>query len=396
MVAFSDILPATLVLGLTAYGVWETRRHRRHLDRIPVRVHVNGTRGKSSVTRLIAAGLRGGGIRTFAKTTGTMARMILPDGRETDVYRVGRPNIIEQTRIVRRAVECGAEAMVIECMAVAPELQPIAELRLIRSTVGVITNARADHLDVMGPGVDDVALALAQTTPRNGHLFTAERERAHLIAPVAKARGSQMHVVSDDAITPADLDGFSYLEHAENLALALAVCAHLGVARADALRGMYEARPDPGALQRYTVRTGMKTVTFVNAFAANDPDSTFLIWRRLGLERKEPGVRRIVLANCRDDRLQRSGQIAEFIATRVDADHAVLTGLGTELVAFRAVQHGLSRERISDLGSRNAEEVYERVLDLVEDRAIVVGIGNIVGLGEDIVLHFKNRAVTDG
>src|SRR5512143_640452 len=171
------LVSATLAAGLAAYGVWETRRHQRHVERIPVRVHVNGTRGKSSVTRLIAAGLREGGVRTFAKTTGTMARMILPDGREMDVYRVGRPNIIEQTRIVRRAVEFGAQALVIECMAVLPELQPVAELRLVQSTVGVITNARADHLDVMGPGVDDVALALAETSPRNGHLFTAQRER---------------------------------------------------------------------------------------------------------------------------------------------------------------------------------------------------------------------------
>lgn len=361
-----------------------------------MRVHVNGTRGKSSLTRLIAAGLRGGGRRTFAKTTGTMARMIYPDGSEADVYRVGRPNIIEQTRIVRRAVECGAEAMVIECMAVMPELQPIAELRLVQSTIGVITNARADHLDVMGPTVDDVALALAQTSPRNGHLFTAERERAHLIERVAAGRGTQVHVITPEGVTDEELSGFEYVEHAENLALALAVCAHLGVSRADALRGMHAATPDPGVLRRYTVRSGTKEVTFVNAFAANDPDSTLLIWQRLGLDRAEPGVRRIVLANCRDDRLQRSGQIAEFVARRVPADYAVLTGLGTELVAFQAVQHGMARERIRDLGGRSAEEIYERVLDLVEDRAVVVGIGNIVGLGEEIVLHFKNRAVSHG
>ncbi len=153
------VLSACLVAGLASYGVWETRGHQRMLERIPLRVHVNGTRGKSSVTRLIAGGLRAGGRRTFAKTTGTMARIIWPDGSEGDVYRVGRPNIIEQIRIVRRAVESGAEALVMECMAVSPELQPISELRLIQSTVGVITNARADHLDVMGPTVDDVARA---------------------------------------------------------------------------------------------------------------------------------------------------------------------------------------------------------------------------------------------
>jgi len=117
--------------------------------------------------------------------------------------------------------------------------------------------------------------------------------------------------------------------------------------------------------------------------------------RRLGLERREPGVRRIVLANCRADRIQRSGQIAELVG-RLDADFVVLTGAGTALVAFQAVQHGLAADRIRDLGGYDAERIYEHVLDLVEDRGVVVGIGNIVGLGEDIVLHFSNRAFKHG
>ncbi len=325
-----------------------------------------------------------------------MARMIRPDGHEVDVYRVGRPNIIEQTRIVRRAVEAGAEALVIECMAVSPELQPISELRLIRSTVGVITNARADHLDVMGSTVDDVARALAQTCPRNGHLFTAERERAAILEDVARSRGTRFHVADERSTTGEELAGFSYFEHAENVALALLVCAHLGVPRAVALAGMQSANPDPGVLRRFIVRAGHKQVEFYNAFAANDPDSTFLIWQRLGFERREAWLKRIVLANCRADRPQRSGQLAELVGRRLAADHVVLTGQGTDLVAFQAVRHGLDPERLSNLGGLDAEQIYERILDLVDVQAVVVGIGNIVGLGEEIVLHFKNRAVVHG
>jgi poly-gamma-glutamate synthase PgsB/CapB len=390
------IVSALLTAGLAAYGVWENRTHLATLVRVPTRVHVNGTRGKSSVTRLIAAGMRSGGIRTFAKTTGTMARIIDPEGREVDVYRVGRPNIIEQTRIVRRAVEARAAALVMECMAVAPELQPLSELRLIRSTVGVITNCRADHLDVMGPTTDDVAWHLAQTCPVGGHLFTAERERRHILEAVARDRGATLHGIDDSEVSARDLGGFGYFEHAENVALALAVCAHFGVDRVSALEGMHAMTPDPGALRRYTVRSGDKTVEFVNAFAANDPDSTLLIWQRLGLDVPSPGRLRMVLANCRPDRLQRSGQIAELVAKRLNADHVILSGDGTDLVAFQAVRQGLDPARIHNLGGRTAEDVYEHVLGLVPDSAVVMGIGNIVGLGEDIVLHFSNRAVQRG
>jgi len=244
--------------------------------------------------------------------------------------------------------------------------------------------------------VDDVGRALAQTTPVRGHLFTAERERFWLLEEVARQRGSQAHRVDERDVTPADLSGFGYIEHAENVATALAVCAHLGVDRATALQGMQHAAPDPGVLRRYTVRLGDKEVQFVNAFAANDPDSTLLIWKRLGLDREQPGVRRIVLANCRKDRLQRSGQIAELVSRRLASDHVVLTGEGTELVAFQAVSQGLDRDKLTDLGGYDAERIYERLLNLVERQGVIVGIGNIVGLGEEIVLHFKNRSVTHG
>jgi len=390
------IVPLALVLALAAYGTLEARRHARNLRRIPIRVHVNGTRGKSSVTRLIAAGLRAGGIRTFAKTTGTMARMIDVDGSEVDVYRVGSPNIIEQTRIVRRAVEQGAQALVIECMAVTPDIQPVTEQRLIRSTVGVITNVRADHLDVMGPTVHDAALALAQTLPVRGHAFTAERILLSVLEDQCCRRGTELHPVDERTVSEADLQSFSYVEHAENVALALAACAHLGVDRSVALEAMKRVTPDPGVLRRYAVEIGSKLVEFVNAFAANDPDSTRMIWSRLGLDRAEPGVRRIVLANCRGDRIQRSGQIAELVGRELAADRVVLAGEGTHLVAQRALALGLEPGRLTDLGGLGAEQVFERVLGLVEHRAVVVGIGNIVGLGQEIVLHFKNRAVSDG
>jgi UDP-N-acetylmuramyl tripeptide synthase len=67
------ILVFLLAVAFLIYGVVEYRVHLANLRAIPIRVHVNGTRGKSSVARLIAAGLRAGDIRTVAKTTGSAA-----------------------------------------------------------------------------------------------------------------------------------------------------------------------------------------------------------------------------------------------------------------------------------------------------------------------------------
>lgn len=66
------LILATVLLIL--HWIFEYRRHKRNVEAIPIRVHVNGTRGKSSVTRLIAAGLRAGGRKTVAKITGHSAQ----------------------------------------------------------------------------------------------------------------------------------------------------------------------------------------------------------------------------------------------------------------------------------------------------------------------------------
>jgi poly-gamma-glutamate synthase PgsB/CapB len=175
-----------LLLLLIGLGVWETARHRRHLRRIGVRVHVNGSRGKSSVTRLIAAGLRGGGLRVVAKTTGSEAAVIHTDGQETPVRRRGAANIREQLQVIRDAAREGCDALVIECMAIRPDLQRTCEHHIVQATHGVITNVRPDHLDVMGP-----TLALAahtSSTPRTASTASSPPAPGRR-APAAPPRG---------------------------------------------------------------------------------------------------------------------------------------------------------------------------------------------------------------
>ena len=139
-----------LLLGLFwCLGLWiegrdaaKSRATLRHV------VHVNGTRGKSTVCRLIEAGLRAGGLRVFCKTTGTDPMTIDVSGNEEPLHRRGKANIKEQVGILRRAAAQNAEVLVIECMALQPEYQRCAQHRILQADVGVITNVRHDHADV--------------------------------------------------------------------------------------------------------------------------------------------------------------------------------------------------------------------------------------------------------
>jgi poly-gamma-glutamate synthase PgsB/CapB len=378
---------------LVAAGAVESFRHRRALSRIPIRVHVNGTRGKSSVTRLIAAALREAGIPTCAKTTGTLPRLILPDGSERPVFRPGRANVIEQLGVARTAVDHGARALVVECMALLPELQWLSEARLVRATHGVITNARPDHLDVMGPDVGAVARALSGSTPVRGKIFTAETRRLDVLRRAAADRGTAVVAVGADdvaAVTAGDLAGFSHLEHAENVALALAVCADLGVDRATALRGMHRAAPDPGALTEHDVRFFGRRIVFVNGFAANDPESTQRIWEDTA--RRHPEVdARIAVFNCRSDRPDRSLQLGRAFPAWGAVDRVVLMGTGTYLLARAAIGAGLDAGRLVFAEDRRVDEIFEMIVELVPRSALVTGMGNVAGDGLALARHFRNR-----
>lgn len=384
-----------VTLGLAAAGLVESFLHRRRLAKIPIRIHVNGTRGKSSVTRLIAAGLREGGVATCAKTTGTLARMILPDGREYPVFRFSRPNVIEQVRIVDVAADYGAQAIVIECMALQPFLQWLSEWKLVRATHGVITNARADHLDVMGPTEHNVATALAGMIPAGGRLYTAERRHLDVFARCAADRHADLIAVGPDrvnAVTEEELNRFSYVEHAENVALALRVCEDLGVDRQTALQGMWAAKPDPGVMTTHEIDFFGRQIFFVNGFAANDPESTERIWE-LAVRRYDMVEKRIAVFNCRADRPDRSQQLGQACANWTAADHYVLIGTGTYLFARAAFKAGLDGRKFVFAENTRVDDLFEICIELSGASSLIMGMANIGGPGLEVVRYFKNRSL---
>lgn len=366
---------ATLTaLACLAYLAWlvleqhQARRHRRALRHV---VHVNGIRGKSSVSRLIDAGLRSGGLRVLCKTTGTCPAIIDASGLETPLARRGRPSIKEQLRVLKLAARQRVDVLVVECMAVLPEYQQISEERMLRSDIGVITNVRPDHLDEMGQTLDAIALSLSNTIPRHGTLFTADTAYATFFEGCASSKGS--------TVVLADSSGFEdqTIDFAENVALALAVCRHLGISRETALMGMAQYRPDPGAfrVERSVGRFG-KQLVLLNAMAANDPASAEKILDRAEAQGLMASGRRMLLVNNRHDRPTRLRQFVDFAVQQQGRfDGFVAAGDCRRLMRRALVQRGIPSERITDLGS------YSELSALQHD-AVVFAVGNIVGSGQ--------------
>jgi len=382
-----------VLLVVTGLGAFEYRRHLHNLNKIPIRIHVNGTRGKSSVTRLIAAGLSAGGIKVFAKTTGTVPRVITPEGDEFAVYRPSSPNIIEQLRVVDFASHNGAEALVIECMALQPSYQSLCETKFVKSTIGVITNARADHLDVMGPYEVDVAKALLGTTPVKGTLFTCEEDYVELFNYAGTDRGTSVVIVGNEIskkIPDEYMEGFTYIEHKENVALALAVCEKAGVTPEIAIKGMHKVFPDAGAMSEYRIEWFGRKIMFVNGFAANDPESTEMIWN-MAFERNPQISKSIMIINCRADRPERSDQIGNSVSGWKRADIYLVVGTGTYVFVKAAVHSGVQASKIINVEDEDASKIFEKIIELSNGETLVMGVCNIKGAGLELVKYFANR-----
>ncbi|WP_030939365.1 poly-gamma-glutamate synthase PgsB [Streptomyces sp. NRRL S-646] len=373
---------AVCCAGLLVAGVVEQRRHDAKLAAIPTRVLVNGIRGKSSITRLCAGALRGSGLVTVAKTTGTAARFIHPDATEEPVYRkFGIANVVEQIGIVRRAAGYRPDVLVMECMAVMPALQEINQTKLIRSTIGVLCNVREDHLEEMGPTLDDVARSLCRSMPQGGVCVTAEKERFHILQEEADARNCELVHADPETVTDEELRGFSWFTFKENVAIALAVAELLGVDRATALKGMYEAPPDPGVLsvERYRTPDG-KGLRFANVFAANDPESTLMNITQL-LELGAIHRPLHVVINCRPDRVERNGQMGALIP-QLDPETVFLIGHPTKSAADAIPAHWTGN--VVDLGGdrRDPDRLITDLLAHLGPDSSLVAIGNIHGQGE--------------
>lgn len=383
---FGDYTFIVILLGLgTAlwlFGVREQAKHFDNLRHVPIRIHINGIRGKSTVTRLIGGALREGGLKTLTKTTGKAARLIDHKGVESPIVRQGPPNIREQVDIMNLAMETNMDALVIECMALHPENQRISEHKMIQATIGVITNVRADHLDVMGPTLKDVAGSLSSTVPKDAVLITAEKEHLSLIEERAKEIRAQVIQVDPEEVSDEDLGKFSYLNFKENVAIALEVARMVGIPDEVAMKGMLKARPDPGLMTINKTEVNGQRFTFINAFGVNDKDSTTVVFNELQRRSYFKGSQIIGVFHARGDRVSRTLDFGTSMVKEMELEKIVLIGKMTNLFIIGAMKAGYRRDDIIDLGNAPGDAAIEEMVRMAKERdrnCIFFGCGNMVG-----------------
>ena len=375
-----------LLLILLVVGFVEIYIHKLSLEKIPIRIHVNGTRGKSSVTRLIAAGLRAGGLNTFAKTTGSTPRIINNLGNDVELHRLRSASIGEQIKLIRYFSKYKPDILVMECMAVNPQYQWISEHKIVKSTIGVITNVRPDHLDEMGTTLKDIALSMSNTIPFNSKVFTSDEKCYDILNNVAKNRGTILELPEKNSFDKKILSQMNFIEHPENIELALKVCEFAGVNKDVALGGMIKAKPDPGALFVWDIIFKKNKNKFVSAFAANDPSSTMKVWNLIVNGRNE---RKCIFLNTRNDRRYRTIQLIELVLKHIKPDVFILRADDVDSIIKNYEKSNIK------LIIYNMKTAPKKVVSTINNlnNHLVVGIGNIVGWGDEFLSEIKKHKI---
>jgi len=379
---FSLILIIICIALILFLGIREKKRHTHRLNKIPLRININGIRGKSTITRMIYSILREDQYHVIGKTTGTDARMLYWfTEKEYPVLRKPQgANIGEQRDIVQKVVKQKGNALVNECMAVNPDYQIVFQEDLVKANIGVIVNVMEDHMDVLGPTLQDIAQAFTATIPQNGKLVVMKDEFTDFFAKEAKKRKTELIVVDKNDIPESYLRKFNYLVFPDNVAIALGVAQAVGVEKDVALRGMLNAPPDPGAVEiKYFNANNTKNV-FVNAFAANEPQSTKAILNKVE-SYDYPYTKKVVILNCRSDRVDRTRQFVENFIEDVEFDTLICTGKSTQMVTD-LMQH-LPEKTYINLENHDFSDIEKAILS-ESHQALIFCVGNIHGPGGKI------------
>lgn len=370
------LLSLTLFLLFLAYERVVLNRLRRS---IPMVIAVTGTRGKTSVVRMLASVLRESGRRVLAKTTGSEAQLVFPDGSIQDIPRRGIVSILEQKKVLNSAAELNVDCVVVEIMSIRPENHIVESQQILRPNIVVVTNVRRDHVEAMGETEPEIASVFQKEFPPGSSVYVPEE-----YAPLLVSTHSGVEMIRLMPVKK-QMPQQSAMDFAENLDLVAAVSKDLGVANEAVARGIQSSRHDIGRLRIWRHKVGNKSVFLVNAFAANDPDSTMMIYDKVAQVLSAPPSSFSGLLNLRHDRGDRTIQWIEALKEGASSSFK-------NVYAIDGHSHVLRRKirSVTVLRHSDAKGLTDSVIDRMEDGDILFGFGNIGGLGHELVDYWQH------
>jgi len=374
---------AIIATFLSIESLWA----RKARSKIPLRVCVTGTRGKSSVTRLITSVFQEHGIRTIGKVTGTQAMLLLPNQQEKRIFRKGTPTILEQVRVLlRSAVSENCQAVVSEIMSISPEMQRAESIRILHPHITVITNIRMDHIGITGSSIPEIGSAFLDAVPPRSIIVMRKEDwiLSEYSLKKLQKRSIRLEWVDDEEETDSFRSSKDELQRIkeqlglqarlENLLLADRVARLVGIPVQSIQQGILEAKKDPGALE-ITIQNNQPIL--IPVFSANDPESTWILLDQAMRQFSLRPDSMVGVLCLRADKPERTWQWKQtFLATPPPFKELFLIGKDAH-----ALKRGLPKTlKVSILNGLSVKDMVRAVR--VGNPKGVIGFGNHVGWGE--------------
>lgn len=404
--ALSGAASLLMLVGiLVGWWIW-TRRIALDRRAARVRILVTGSRGKSSTVRLLHSTLLRAGFLPYGKVTGTTAAELGVDGSEIPTHRLGAPSILETLSTMRRAFSADppANSLVIECMAVSPDLIGILSGQMVDPDIVLMTNIQLDHLEEEGGSVSEIAESLARAIRPGSLVITTESEPEALdvIERHAREKEATLLVTSETDVSDEILERVPWA-HPQNVALTFAVTSALEIADEVAVAGMRKASTEPGEREVWKRSLGGMDATYADLGAINDPESL-----KSALESfdwpSRPDTPRVAIVSGRWDRPLRALEFSGFLGPEA-FDGMLIAGGPVHPIKRSLVEGGWEAERVLiasrldgvvPIWRRQLERLVRRI-DPDASEVMVVSLENEHdALAETARAFFRNGQRVDG
>ncbi|MDR2504226.1 MAG: hypothetical protein LBD82_07610 [Deltaproteobacteria bacterium] len=351
-------------MALATYLLLETKHLKKCLRAVPWRIHIYGTRGKSGLTRRVMDLLRHNGVNALGRTSGDRALLYYPDGLTREQRRLGAPNIREYIGCVRKAGALGCRALVMECMALAPE-NVLQAKKILSPTHLLLTNTRPDHHEVQGRLPEDIVRALALSLGTEQKNFALKDAGGDVLRAAAARSNAHLVMPEADDVPPDAQAGLLERHLARDLSLNLP-----------------ERPPDNWpAFVRTRLADGGK-VLFLDLFSANDVESSRLLLHKALERMARTDAPLAAVFNTRNDRPLRTRAFVEWFAAERIFTLYVLLGSHVPYALRAMRRRGLGPAQAYAWSVPPAEALLADICRKLGPAAAVVGLGNFHGRAE--------------
>ncbi|MEN8192110.1 MAG: Mur ligase family protein [Bacteroidota bacterium] len=362
-----------VIIILLTYLLIEYSVLSKRLNRIPLRILVNGTRGKSTTVKIIYEILKENGQKVFAKTTGEMPIIIDHEGNDTKINRYAPASIIENLKLLRNISRKNPDAVILECMALQSETQHLLAKSIFKPHHTIITNIQPDHEEVMGKNIKDNYLTISQCISDDSIVYlTAETNQKMMAFGISI---NNTNVVSKYSCN-FNLSNIPIDIVHDNWSLIKTLSTDLNI-------------DDNITLEKFKT----KWISIDHKIKSDIPDKNFIVWNlfsvndimtlqnivSFNVDELAKAHDKIFFFNCRMDRPLRTIHFTEYIISNFPEAEIWLTGDGKRMARHSLVRNNIKTQNIEYV---SADDVLNKIQSGKIKETHLFCIGNYKGMEE--------------